>query len=77
MTDNRSKIDFGVIAGLSLWLIALSFWSGVSFMQIQSNTNMIEKQELSKEKMWDAINDMRDDLRTIAGYIKGKDSRDP
>lgn len=70
--ENRSKIDFGIV----VWLVALSFWSGVSFMQIQANKELIHDDLISRRRMWDIINSMRDDVATIAGYIKAKEKYD-
>jgi len=69
MLDNKSAKELGVIA----WLLALSFSMGVSYMQIQSNTELIQSDIVSRRRMWDAINGMRDEIHTIAGYIKGRE----
>lgn len=70
--SRHPQLDIGIV----VWLIVLSFWSGVSYMQIQSNKELIDKDVISRQRMWDTINMMRDDLSTIAGYIKGINERD-
>lgn len=72
MADNRSKIDFGIVA----WLVALSFWSGVSFMQIQINKEMIIENRDVRVRIWEKLDKMQHDLDIIAGYIKAKEKYD-
>ena len=72
MTAPKDRLDWGIV----IWLVALSFWSGVSFMQIQSNKEMLLQNIVIRQRMWDRIEDIRHDLSTIAGYIRGKNERD-
>jgi len=69
MTDkHRSRLDFGIVA----WLVALSFWSGISFQQIQTNKEMIKENTVVRRRIWDKLDKMQHDLDIIAGYIKAK-----
>lgn len=72
MDQHRSKIDFGLVA----WLIALSFWSGVSFMQVQANKEMIQDNRNVRVRMWSDIKKIQIDIADIAGYIRAKEQKD-
>ena len=68
-----SKLDMGIV----LWLIALSFWSGVSYFQIQNNTLQLEQSRTTRIRLWDKLDRMQHDLDIIAGYIKAKEGSPP
>ena len=67
------RVDMGIV----LWLVALSFWSGVSYMQIQNNEQMINQGRATRLRVWDKLDKMQHDLDVIAGYIRGKEGETP
>lgn len=62
----HSKVDLVIV----VWLSVLSFWSGVSYYQIQSNKEMIEDNRLTRVRIWSDIKEMQQNLAEIVGYIK-------
>ena len=68
-----SKIDLAVV----VWLLVLSFWSGVAWFQIQTNRDLIDDNREVRVRMWNDIKDMRRDLSEIVGYIKAQERRRP
>lgn len=67
----RHKLDFATL----LWLLALSFWSGVSYMQIQSNKDMIAESRIAYLRVWDKLDSMQRDLGKVAGYIDAQPTK--
>lgn len=67
------KVDMGIV----LWLIALSFYAGVSFMQIKTNEQRINQGRATRLRVWDKLDKMQHDIDLIAGYIRAKEGSHP
>jgi hypothetical protein len=52
-----------------IWLLALSFWSGVTYMQVLHNSNSLEKNYHINSKIFDRLNDIDKRLSIIQGKI--------
>ena len=64
-----SKIDLAVV----VWLIVLSFWSGVSWFQIQTNRDLIDEQKDVRVRMWADVKEIRRDLSEVIGYVRARE----
>lgn len=58
------------------WLLALSFWAGVSWMQIQTQKEMLERQQMTRVRIWDQLKAIRHDLDILVGYTKAKEKHE-
>ena len=57
------------------WLLALSFWAGVSYMQIQANKEMLKRQQEIRTRIWDQLKVIRHDLDILVGYTRAKEAQ--
>jgi len=64
-----SKIDLAVV----VWLVVLSFWSGVSWFQIQTNRDLIDEQKDVRVRMWADVKEIRRDLSEVIGYVRARE----
>lgn len=53
-----------------IWLVALSFWSGVVYMQVMANSDTIEQERILRVRIWEKLDLINQRLSIIQGKLE-------
>jgi len=55
-----------------IWLLALSFWTGTVYVQVQQNSKMIMQEKMTTMRIWEKLDIINERLSIIQGKLSEK-----